>query len=115
MKCSKCYQEIGNAYTCPYCGSKIIDDNSSKLLLTYIIITAVCTILGGLIGWAFNFFNNYNFWNIIFQLIYIIRNLSIILVPLAIKNMKIRIIALVITIPIVLYWIVFNIISILRT
>ena len=53
-------------------------------------------------------------WYIICQILWIISNLSLILVPLAIKNKTLKIIALVLSVPFILYWVIYHLTEIIR-
>ena len=138
MYCKNCNREIpDNAKFCSFCGADqeqlrqqeqmmaqqaaqrtdFSNDNnsnlSSTLLLAYIIITVMISVITTIITKNVN--NWYgNGWYIFCHLLWIISSLSLILVPLAIKNKTFKIIALVLSVPFILYCFIIHLIEIIK-
>lgn len=142
MYCKNCHREIIDGATfCTYCGThqnEVIQqeqqpvqqewtqttqqgqpnttggfDLSSTLLLAYIIISIMTSLIATII--TKNVYGWYDGgWYIICQILWIISNLSLILVPLAIKNKTLKIIALVLSVPFILYWVIYHLTEIIR-
>ena len=122
MNCPKCKQEnaMGAPY-CKHCGSNLRQssiatfDQSSLFIGIYILITIGATlmniilpILGDSLGLEWRSIHT------LMSLGRILRNISFILLPLAIKNMLLKIIGIVISIPLILYWLYDNFQVIIR-
>lgn len=116
MICKRCKREIADgAMFCTQCGAnqyevQKTEDNSisSVLLLIYIICGVV---IGTFCRLVYNFVDNWwdAPWSIVCGFLYIISNLSLILIPLAIKKQSYKIIGLVLVIPWTLYLLYNNI------
>lgn len=78
-----------------------IADNPSIMLLAF-IVTYVFT--GFLMTIIANFYGN-SVWRVVYGLLAIIQNLSLLIVPLTIKKMPFKIAGFVLLTPLLLYWI----------
>ena len=128
MVCKNCNQEFDdNLKTCPHCGgNQKIDveepkcDSSSKLLfwflLIYVITGFILAPLANLL--SFNFYDikteSYSFgFRIIVGIIWIVNGLSFLLLPPAIKNKKLKVIAYILVGIVVAFCLIRNIIDII--
>ena len=111
MVCINCNQEIeDNIKFCPHCGCTInvqtvksYRDRSSSILLWFLIIYVAISLLGNIITGLLLGFNTGLSGKMISGLPLIISSLLFLLIPLAIKRKKIRIIAFVIVAIMVLF------------
>lgn len=78
-----------------------IADNPSIMLLAFIVIYVFTGFLMTIMA---NFFGN-SVWRVVYGLLAIIQNLSLLIVPLTIKKMPFRIAGFVLLTPLLLYWI----------
>lgn len=116
MICKRCKREIADgAMFCTQCGAnqyeeQKIEDNSSSsvLLLIYIIFNVV---IGAFAHIVSNFVDNWwdSLWRIVCGCLWLVANISMILIPLAIKKQSFKIIGLVLFIPWILYLLYNNI------
>ena len=112
MNCPKCKSEneMGALY-CKRCGSKLLQsstvkfDHASLMLIIYILIAIGCTLFRAIVPILGDFLDMR--WESTLTLTiggYMLQDISFILIPLAIKNMLLKIIGVVISIPLILYW-----------
>lgn len=128
MYCKNCNREIAdNVRFCTYCGADqaaapnqpmtssqpvynqpafpnqitSIADNPSIMLLAFIVIYVFTGFLMTIIA---NFYGN-SVWRVVYGLLAIIQNLSLLIVPLTIKKMPFKIAGFVLLTPLLLYWI----------
>ena len=112
MNCPKCKSEneMGALY-CKRCGSKLFQsstvkfDHASLMLIIYILIAIGCTLFRAIVPILGDFLDMR--WESTLTLTiggYMLQDISFILIPLAIKNMLLKIIGVVISIPLILYW-----------
>ncbi|MBR3766270.1 MAG: zinc ribbon domain-containing protein [Muribaculaceae bacterium] len=116
MICKRCKREIADgAMFCTQCGAnqyevQKTEDNSISyvLLLIFVVLDVVLGFTNVLIHelvpewWD-------SVWRYISRTLYIISNLSLILIPLAIKKQSFKIIGLILMIPWILYLLYINI------
>ena len=116
MICPNCNSEIENgALFCTHCGANLSapaenqNSKSSYILLAWAVLTFVLGVINGIIGHTTpDWYNSHTLWPVMAG-IFILQNLSQLLVPFAIKKMPIRIIALVLISLILIYWLYSNI------
>ena len=116
MNCPKCKSEneMGALY-CKRCGSKLLQsstvkfDHASLMLIIYILITIGCTLFTAILPILGDFLDmKWESTHILTVGGWMLQNISFILLPLAIKNMLLKIIGIVISIPLILYWLYGN-------
>ncbi len=116
MYCPKCQsQNEENAQFCRNCGTNLYapqveaksDNTSSTLLFVYIAIMAISV----LAQFAIQKFVGYWYegvWRYVQGTLWLIQNLTFILIPLSIKNKTLKIIGLVIAAVLIIYWGIFQ-------
>ena len=90
-------------------------DFSSIILLAFVVFFFVTSLIGILIS---EFMHPWDYgetgWILFYQVIHLLRNLSFILIPLAIKKMPLKIAAFALIIPPVLYLLFYNVKNIIE-
>lgn len=120
MICKRCKREIADgAIFCTQCGANQYENSktedkssSSEILLIFIVLEVVFGVFNQLIyGLVDNWWDSS--WRYLCFIMYIILNLSLLLIPLAIKKQSLRIVGFVLIIPWVLYLLYNNISNLL--
>lgn len=112
MICPKCHSEnADDAKFCTHCGRNFETSETGNLSSTLVTIWVIIFIADFAIDFIFyhvvdyDWYHNDDYSKYIRYTIWSIRNLSYILIPFAIKNKVLRIIALVLVSGISLYWV----------
>ena len=122
MNCPKCQKENeANALYCNQCGTPIGKvkksgiDYSALMLFIFILIELFSSIFRLLITFiGDSLFDNPYTTTIIQMVIGILTSICFILIPLAIKNLTLKIICLIITVLLIIYWVSNSIMSIIN-
>lgn len=122
MNCPKCQKENeANALYCNQCGTPIGKvkksgiDYSAIMLFIFILIELFSSIFRLLITFiGDSLFDNPYTTTIIQMVIGILTSICFILIPLAIKNLTLKIICLIITVLLIIYWVSNSIMSIIN-
>ena len=122
MNCPKCQKENeANALYCNQCGTPIGKvkksgiDYSAIMLFIFILIELFSSIFHLLITFiGDSLFDNPYTTTIIQMVIGILTSICFILIPLAIKNLTLKIICLIITVLLIIYWVSNSIMSIIN-
>ena len=122
MNCPKCQKENeANALYCNQCGTPIGKvkksgiDSSAIMLFIFILIELFSSIFRLLITFiGDSLFDNPYTTTIIQMVIGILTSICFILIPLAIKNLTLKIICLIITVLLIIYWVSNSIMSIIN-
>ena len=122
MNCPKCQKENeANALYCNQCGTPIGKvkksgiDYSAIMLFIFILIELFSSIFRLLITFiGDSLFDNPYTTTIIQMVIGILTSICYILIPLAIKNLTLKIICLIITVLLIIYWVSNSIMSIIN-
>ena len=115
MICPKCHTEIADgAKFCTHCGCNLSikeecsNDNSSKIILAWVLIWGFSNLLCQIVTGVFDDWYASSTRYIAYTL-WIISNISYLLIPFSVKNKTIKIISLLIIIPFSLWFAYCNI------
>ncbi len=128
MICPKCHQPVENGTKfCTQCGTSLAglsvpepdivntpvksDNSTSSILLIFLVVSVITNVTYFIITHTITYWWDNKILIVVVHLLYVINSASMLLIPFAVKNNVMKIIAFVITIPYVIFLIIRNIMS----